>query len=133
MQRARLAVLTALAALIVGGALPAAAGGNDWGTLTFTGHGRSWSGTFYDAHVVTGVVMGTKSLAKYNSITSFTIGSHTCKISSNHGTAYCYYVNIPANKKLKWTVTTRKNVASSAGLVPCIQYNGKFHCRYGNG
>ena len=125
-------VLAALAALIVG-VLPASAVNNDWGSWTFTGHAKSWSGTFFSAHRVTGVVMGTKSMVKYNSITSFKIGSHVCKLSSTHGTAYCYYISIPPNKKLNWTATTRANVASSAGLVPCIQYTGKFHCRYGNG
>ena len=115
------------------GVLPAAAGGNDWGTWTFSGHGKSWSGTFFDAHIVTGFVMGTKSLVKYNSITSFTMGRRTCKLSTPRGTGYCYYVHIAANKKLKWTVTTRMPLSSSAGLVPCIQFNGKFHCRYGNG
>ena len=132
MHRTRLVVLTALAALIVG-VLPAAAGGNDSGTWTFTGHWKSWSGTFVDAHRVTGVVLGTRSLVKYNSVTSFTIGGHECKLSSTHGTAYCYYLDIPANKTLNWKATTRKPLRSSAGLVPCIQYSGEFHCRYGNG
>lgn len=131
MHRTRLVVLAVLAALIVG-VLPAASAGNDWGTWTFDGHNKSWSGTFYDAHRVTGVVMGTTSLPKYNGLTYFKIGSHVCDLSSNHGTAYCYTLNIPANKKLKWTATTRKNLNSSDQLVPCIKYGGKFHCRYGN-
>ena len=131
-HRARLVILAVLAAFIVA-VLPAAAAGNDWGTWTFSGHGTSWSGTFVDAHNVTGVVMGLKSLPRYNGLTYFKIGRHTCKLASNHGDAYCYNINIPANKKLSWSATTRRNVASSEGLVPCIQYNRKFHCRYGNG
>jgi len=129
---ARLAVLTALAAFLIG-VLPAAAVTNDWGTWTFTGQSKSWSGTFFDSHRVTGFVMGTKSLARYNNLTSFKIGSHTCKLSSSHGTAYCYYVSVPANKKLNWPATTRRGLTSSAQLVPCIEYHGSFHCRYGNG
>ena len=131
-MRRTLPVLSVLAALMVA-VLPASAVTNDWGTWTFMGHGTSWSGTFFDAHRVTGIVMGLKSLPKYNNITYFKIGSHTCKLASNHGTAYCYYLNIPGNKKLNWTLTTRRPVASSDGLVPCIKWNGKFHCRYGNG
>jgi len=132
MRRARLTVLAVLVALIVG-ALPAAAVTNDWGNWTFTGHGKSWSGTFFSAHRVTGFVMGTTSLVKNNAVTSLKIGSHTCKISTERGTGYCYSVGIPANKKLKWTATTRHLLSSSDQLVPCIQYNKKFHCRYGNG
>jgi len=132
MQRKRLIFLAGLAALIVG-ALPAAAGGNDWGNWTFTGHDKSWNGTFFSAHRVTGVVVGTKSLVKYNSVTSFKIAGKTCKISTERGTGYCYTLYIPPNKTVKWTVTTRKNLASSDQLVTCIKYNGKYHCRYGNG
>ncbi|MDX6479891.1 MAG: hypothetical protein QOG85_401 [Gaiellaceae bacterium] len=132
MRRARLAILTALAILIIG-VVPAAAGSTDWGTWTFSGHWTSWHGKFVDSHRVTGFVMGTRSLVKYNGITSFSIGGHVCKISSNHGTAYCYYLNIPANQRLDWKVTTRKPLKSAAGLVPCIQYAGAFHCRYGDG
>ena len=132
MPRARLLVLAGLAALVIG-VLPASSAGNDWGNWTFAGSGKSWSGTFFSGHRVTGVVMGTTSLAKYNGLTSFKIGRHVCKLASNHGTAYCYYISIPANKKLNWTATTRNGLRSSAALVPCIQYNGKFHCRYGNG
>lgn len=131
MHRARLVVLTGLVALIIG-LLPASAAVNDWGTWTFTGRWTSWSGTFVDAHRVTGFVVGTKSLVQYNSVTSLTIGGRTCKISTTAGTGYCYYVSIAANKRLNWKVTTRKPLSSSAGLVPCIQWNGKFHCRYGN-
>jgi hypothetical protein len=130
--RARLALLVALATLTVA-VLPAAAGGNDWGTWTFAGHNTKWSGTFFSAHRITGVVMGLKSIKKYNSVTSFKMGGKTCKISDSHGDAYCYSLHWPPNKKVNWTLTTRKNVASSDGLVPCIQYQGKFHCRYGNG
>ena len=133
MHKARLVVLTGLVALIVG-VLPAAAGVNDWGRWTFTGHGTSWSGTFFDAHRVTGVVIGTKSLVKYNSITSFTIGGHVCKISSSAGTGYCYTLNIAPNKKLNWKATTRRPLLSGSDqLVPCIKYNARYHCRYGNG
>jgi len=125
--------LTAVLVLAGAIALPATAGGNDWGTWMFSGHGKSWSGTFFDSHRVTGFVMGLTSLVKYNSVTSFTIGGKTCKLGASHGTGYCYYVHIPANKKLNWTLTTRRPAASSAALVPCIMFNGKFHCRYGNG
>jgi hypothetical protein len=131
MHRTRLVVVALFSALIVA-AVPASAGTNDWGTWAFTGHDKSWSGTFYDAHRVYGVVMGLKSLVKYNSVTAFKIAGKTCKISTERGTGYCYTLDIPANKKVKWTLTTRKNVASSDGLVPCIKFNGKYHCRYGN-
>jgi hypothetical protein len=131
-HRARLAVLTGIAALIIG-VLPASSAVNDWGTWTFTGHWTSWNGTFYDAHRVTGAVMGTTSLVRNNSITSFTIGGHICKISTSAGTGYCYTLNIAPNTKLKWKVTTRKPLTSSKQLVPCIKYNAKYHCRYGNG
>ena len=132
MRTPRIAVLVAAGALALG-VLPAAAGGNDWGTWKFSGHGKSWSGTFFDAHRVTGFVMGLKSLVQNNSVTAFSIGGKQCKISKQRGTGYCYSVHIAPNKRLNWKVTTRNNVSSSDGLVPCIQFNGKFHCRYGNG
>jgi hypothetical protein len=37
------------------------------------------------------------------------------------------------NKKLNWKVTTYRPLTSSVQLVPCIEWNNKFHCRYGNG
>ena len=123
------------AALLVGAicALPAAASSNDWGTWTFTGRWKSWSGTFFDAHYVQGVVIGTKSLPRNNGVTSFTLGKTQCKISTSLGTGYCYNLHIPPNKKLRWTLTTRKPLTSSAQIGPCIEWNKKFHCRFGNG
>jgi hypothetical protein len=130
MSKLRILVLVGIAALVVS-VLPAAAGGDDWGTWTIHGHNTSWSGTFVDSHEVTGFVIGTRSLKKYNSVTAFSIGGKTCKIGSI-GTGYCYYVDIPANTTLKWKLTTRRNVPSSRGISPCIEYAGAFHCRYGN-
>ena len=72
MRKAQLGVLVGLAALIV--VLPAAAGGNDWGTWTFADHETSWSGTVIDAHRITGVVMGLKSRVMFNRVKSFTLG-----------------------------------------------------------
>lgn len=131
MHRVRLLLLAGIAALILG-ALPAAAGGDDWGTWTISGHATSWSGTFSDSHHVTGFVIGTRSLKKYNSVTSFTIGGMKCNIGSI-GTGYCYSVDIPANTTLHWKLTTRRRVNSSRLISPCIEYAGTFHCRYGNG
>lgn len=128
MRKPRALVLVGIAALIVG-VLPAAAGGNDWGTWTINGHGKKWSGTFVDSHHVTGFVIGLRSLKKYNSVTSFTIGGTQCKIGSI-GTGYCYDVDIPANTTLHWTMTARKNVNRSKLISPCIKYDGNFHCRY---
>jgi hypothetical protein len=125
-----LAVALVVAAI---GATTASAAGNDWGTWTFEGHGTEWSGTLVDAHRVQGIVIGTKSLPKYNGVTSLTIGGKKCKISSGAGTGYCYGYHVPANKKLNWTLTTRKPLKSSDQLVPCIEWNTKYHCRYGNG
>lgn len=132
MHRTRLALLAVLAVLIVA-VLPASAATNDWGTWTFTGHWTAWSGTEVDSHRIQGVVMGLKSLPVNNHVTSFTFGSHICKTSKSAGTGYCYYLSIPANKKLNWKVTTYKPLTSSDQLVPCIEWNSKFHCRYGNG
>lgn len=126
-------VVAALLLAAALGALPAAAGGNDWGTWTFAGHGKNWSGTLVDSHHVTGVVFGLRSLVKYNSVTSFTIDGTECKTSKSAGTGYCYTLDIPAGKKVGWTLTTRRNVPHSAGLVPCIRYGPAYHCRYGNG
>jgi hypothetical protein len=132
MRKARLGVLVVLAALIVG-VLPAAAGGNDWGTWTFTGHGTSWSGTVVDAHSIKGVVMGLKSRVMFNRVLSFTLGGKKCKTSKQLGTGYCYHLNVPAHKKLAWKLTTRTRVNGSDKLGPCIEYRGAFHCRFGNG
>jgi hypothetical protein len=123
-------VLIGLAALVLG-ALPAAAGSNDWGTWTFGGHWKSWHGTFTDSHKVTGFVIGLRSLKKYNSVTSLEIGGQTCNIGSI-GTGYCYNVDIAANTQLDWRLKTRKPLKSSKLISPCIEYDGKFHCRYGN-
>lgn len=131
MRRARLLGLACTAALVLA-VLPAAAGGNDWGTWTIGGHATSWGGTFIDSHHVTGFVIGLRSLKKYNSVTSFTIGGTKCNIGSI-GTGYCYSVDIPANTKLKWKLTTRRRVNSSRLISPCIKYDGTYHCRYGNG
>jgi hypothetical protein len=128
----RLVLAVALAAGALG-AVPATAGGNDWGTWTFTGALKSWSGTLVDAHRIQGVTIGTRSLPKYNSITSFVIGGKSCPISSSHGDAYCYGYRIPANRKVKWRLTTRMPLTSSTYLVPCIEWNNRYHCRYGNG
>ena len=97
MRKARLGVLVGLAALIV--VLPAAAGGNDWGTWTFAGHGTSWSGTVVDAHRITGVVMGLKSRVMFNRVKSFTLGGKRCKTSPQRGTGYCYRLNIPREQE----------------------------------
>ena len=131
-RKVQLAACFGVVVLIVG-ALPAAAGGNDWGTWTFSGHWKSWSGTFFDTHRVTGVVMGLRALKRYNTVTSFTIAGKTCKVGNSLGTGTCYSVYIPANKKVKWKVTTEKPLTSSDQLVPSIKWNGKYHSRYGNG
>lgn len=132
MPLARISLLAGLAALVIG-VLPAAAGSNDWGTWTITGSSKSWSGTVVDSHRITGVVMGLKSRVKWNRVTSFTLGGKTCKTSPQRGTGYCYFTNIPPNTKLTWSLTTKNRVRGQARLVPCIMYQGSFHCRYGNG
>lgn len=112
--------------------LPAAGGSNDWGTWTIGGHATTWGGTFTDTHHVTGFVIGLRSLKKYNSITSFTIGGKKCDLGSI-GTGYCWTnVDIPANTKLKWKITARRRVNSSKLISPCIRYGGDWHCRFGN-
>jgi hypothetical protein len=131
MRRVQLLMALGIAVLALG-VLPAAAGGPDWGTWTISGHGTSWSGTFADSHRVTGFVIGTRSLKRYNSVTSFTIGGKKCNIGSI-GTGYCYSVDIAPNTMLHWKLTTRRRVNSSRGISPCIKYDGAFHCRYGNG
>lgn len=131
MRRARLLLLVGVAALIFG-VLPSAADGPDWGTWTIGGHATTWGGAFVDSHHVTGFVIGLRSLKKYNSITSFTIGGQKCNLGSI-GTGYCYSVDIPANTKLKWKITARKRVNFSRLISPCIKYSGDWHCRYGNG
>lgn len=132
MSRVRLVACVGIVVLMAG-ALPAAADTNDWGTWAFTGRWKSWSGTFFDAHYVQGVVIGTKSLPRNNGVTSFTLGKKQCKISTSLATGYCYNLHIPPNKKLRWTLTTRKPLTSSAQIGPCIEWNKKFHCRFGNG
>jgi len=131
-RRARIGLLVGLAALIVA-VLPAAAVGNDWGAWTFTGHGTSWSGTEVDAHRITGVVMGLQTRVEFNSVASFTIAGKKCKTGPQRGTGYCYTLNIRPNKKVTWKLTTRTREPSSNKLVPCIKYQGRYHCRYGNG
>jgi hypothetical protein len=130
MRKVQFVILIGIAALLVG-VLPAAAGSDDWGTWTYAGHWKSWHGTFTDSHHVTGFVVGLRSLKKYNSVTSLTIGGKKCDLGSI-GTGYCYHVNIPPNTKLKWTLTSRKPLRSSKLISPCIEYAKRFHCRYGN-
>jgi hypothetical protein len=125
---ARLGRLVGLAALSVA-VLPAAAGGNAWGTWTFTGHGTTWSGTLVDAHGITGVLMGVKARVRYNSVTSFTVAGKKCSVGSQLGTGACYHVTIPAQRKVKWKLTLRTRIPTSAKLLPCIKYSGAFHCR----
>lgn len=132
MHRAKLAALVGVAALIVG-VLPLAAVVNDWGTWSFSGKNTSWTGTFSDGHRVTGVNLGLRSLVKYNSVVSFSIGGKKCQTGNSHGTGACYPVNFLPGKLLSWKLTTRRNVPSSAGIVPCIRYAKSWHCRYGNG
>jgi hypothetical protein len=132
MRRVRLVACLGVVLLIVG-ALPAAADTNDWGTWAFTGHWKSWSGTFFDAHRVTGVVMGLRALKRYNQVTAFSIAGKTCQVGNSLGTGTCYTLNIPPNKKVKWKLTTDKPLTSSDQIVPAIKWNGKYHSRYGNG
>lgn len=130
MHKLRILVLIGIAGLVIG-VLPAAAGSGDWGTWTYAGHWKTWHGTFTDSHRVTGFVIGLRSLKRYNSVTSLTIGGKTCDLGSV-GTGYCYSVDIPTNTQLDWKLTTRRPLRSSNLISPCIKYDGSFHCRYGN-
>ena len=132
MRLARHATLVGLASLILA-VLPAAAGGNDWGTWTFAGHGTSWNGTLVDSHRIQGVFMGLRARVKYNSVTSFTVAGKKCQTFPTAGTGACYHLTIPAHKKVNWKLTLRTRIPGSYKLVPCIKYRGTYHCRYGNG
>lgn len=132
MRKVKFAILVGIAALVVG-VLPAAAGGNAWGTWTPTGAGASWSGTVSSSHAITGVDVWTRA-RRFNPPTLFMIGGTKCKLSTpTHVSAYCYDVNFPANTDVHWKLELTKPVRSWAAIVVCIKYNDAFHCRYGNG
>ncbi|HLX31790.1 MAG TPA: hypothetical protein VKR79_03360 [Gaiellaceae bacterium] len=130
MRGIRLLLLAGFAALAVG-VLPAAAG-PEWGTWTHSGGGTTWSGTFSSPQVVTGFVVGRRARPAKNPVVSFTIGGHTCKLSSQLGTGYCYYVSIPKNTQLTWKLQFKKPVRWWTSIAPCIEVSGRFHCRYGD-
>ena len=124
------------AAVIVAGAFgafPALAGGPNYGTWTYAGSGTKWHGTFFYAKPLMEITIQTKALTG-NPVASFVIDGKKGHLDPGHGAAIVYVnKSHPVTlKKVSWTLTLKKRLASSKLINGCVSANGySFDCRLG--